>query len=394
MKLHIKIMIKVLLTFWISLSMYGCQTGLQIEGDKSRNFGKCEERPESVPVKVSVVKPNEVDKGLIIKGSAPSYIVLRWRKKGSNDEWNAMSVQKQEALYSTMIPIPEAPQEYEYKIEVDTEIAESRGKGAGLSEPYTLNIDCQERCKVLVKPGDIKLPHGQPLKVEAIRQDSMCNEPLKIEIRKRQVTGEWSNEWSQVESMTALGDNDHAYVYIFEENEEDFQYRISNTEADGSPYTVIVDQYGQAYNDGYESGHKFLSEDIQIHRLIIKLYSLSFSDREQFLQGFKAAYDQANYCATGEKYENLLRQSVEGGTYEQALAWGEKHVSGQASNSLVRDMIRNSRSLSRGFKLGWQAGYIEGFVKEMLDRMPVGQDNEPLYEQAKDMYDSLSWIVE
>jgi len=125
---------------------------------------------------------------------------------------------------------------------------------------------------------------------------------------------------------------------------------------------------------------------VRDYRLVIELQALSPSNRDKFLLGFQAAYIQANDRAMGDKYVDILEQSLAGGVYEQSFELGKKHVNSQVTDAFIRATISRSVGLG-GFELGWKAGYIEGFVQEMYKKRDG--DRESLYQEAEKMYNSF-----
>ena len=142
---------------------------------------------------------------------------------------------------------------------------------------------------------------------------------------------------------------------------------------------IAVDpiEHRQAYEQGQKCGLKFRNDQLRAYRVVIELHSSS--DRNKFLRGFKGAYTKASDTGLGEEWGEVLKESVEGGIYEQAFEQGEKHVRGQVSNAQIQTFIRRTIGLARSFELGWKAGYIDGFIQGK---------SEPgsFYEQAETMY--------
>lgn len=186
----------------------------------------------------------------------------------------------------------------------------------------------------------------------------------------------------------------HTFVNIGKD--KDFKYIIE-------PRTFVVFEVGQGAGPykmpssqpssnvpNYKKGHKRAQEyrdgQVRDYRLVIELYLLSPTNRDKFLLGFQAAYVQANDRAEGQKYVNILKQSLAGGVYEQAFEIGKKHANRQITDALIQTTIGRSLELG-GFELGWKAGYIEGFVQQMSKKKDG--DKESLYHEAETMYNSL-----
>jgi len=202
--------------------------------------------------------------------------------------------------------------------------------------------------------------------------------------------------------------NKGKYTYKFANVEEDSEYIIE-------PRTFVVFEIGQGagpyeiqsppsplsppspisppsppddsyYKKGYERAMEYRNEKIQDYRIVMELHFLSDSNRNEFLRGFNEAYAEANDSARGKKLVVFLKQSLEGGIYEQAFEIGKKHVNSQITDSFIQTVIRRSLGLG-GFELGWKAGYIEGCVQEIFKKK--GGDKEDLYKKAEVIYNSL-----
>jgi len=189
------------------------------------------------------------------------------------------------------------------------------------------------------------------------------------------------------------------YTHTFANVEEDSEYIIE-------PRTFVVFEVGQgagpykipslpsvpsAPDDSYsQKGHKRAQEyrngQVRDYRIVIELRLLSDSNRNEFLQGFNEAYAEANDSARGKKLVVFLKQSLEGGIYEQAFEIGKKHINSQITDSFIQTVIGRSLGLG-GFELGWKAGYIEGCVQEIFKKK--GGDKEDLYQKAEMIYNSL-----
>jgi len=186
------------------------------------------------------------------------------------------------------------------------------------------------------------------------------------------------------------------YKHTFNNVKEDFEYIIE-------PRAFVVFKVGQGrgpykmpsappppdvpdYQKGYKRAWQYRSGEVRDYRLVIELQALSPSNRDKFLLGFQAAYIQANDRAMGDKYVDILEQSLAGGVYEQSFELGKKHVNSQVTDAFIRATISRSVGLG-GFELGWKAGYIEGFVQEMYKKRDG--DRESLYQEAEKMYNSF-----
>ncbi|MFB0524510.1 MAG: hypothetical protein ACETVZ_03150 [Phycisphaerae bacterium] len=189
------------------------------------------------------------------------------------------------------------------------------------------------------------------------------------------------------------------YTHTFANVEEDSEYIIE-------PRTSVVFEVGQgagpykipslpsvpsAPDDSYyQKGHKRAQEyrngQVRDYRIVIELRLLSDSNRNEFLRGFNEAYAEANDSARGKKLVVFLKQSLEGGIYEQAFEIGKKHINSQITDSFIQTVISRSLGLG-GFELGWKAGYIEGCVQEIFKKK--GGDKEDLYQKAEMIYNSL-----
>jgi len=123
------------------------------------------------------------------------------------------------------------------------------------------------------------------------------------------------------------------------------------------------------------------------YKLVIALRPLSEHDRGQFLQGFRTAFDEAHDSAAGKECVTILRQSLEGGFYDEAVQRGREYVSGESTDTRIQQLISGSVGLSRGSGLGWKAGYIVGFAREMA-RQGAGFE-ESFYREAETKYNAL-----
>jgi hypothetical protein len=139
---------------------------------------------------------------------------------------------------------------------------------------------------------------------------------------------------------------------------------------------------------GYENALKYRDREIPAYKLVITLSTLSGQERIEFLQGFKKAYNDAYDGPVGQEYADILKRSLEGGYYEQAIEQGKKYVIGEITDARIQELISNSVGLSRGSDLGWKAGYIAGFAQEMVKKMPRF-DEEHFYQQAETKYNAL-----
>jgi len=186
------------------------------------------------------------------------------------------------------------------------------------------------------------------------------------------------------------------YTHTFANVEEDFEYIIE-------PRTFVVFEVGQGagpykmpsvqrpsdfahFQKGHKCAQEYRNGQVQDYRIVIELHYLSPLNRDEFLLGFLQAYVQANDMTSGEKYVNILKQSLAGGVYEQAFELGKKHVNKQVTDAFIQTTINRSLGLG-GFELGWKAGYIEGRVQQMSQK--TGGDKERLYQEAQIMYNSL-----
>jgi hypothetical protein len=217
--------------------------------------------------------------------------------------------------------------------------------------------------------------------------------PQTIGIKARTSSGD---EWNETNLMDLM---DGKYSHTFAPVREHLEYMIDvnavvvkSTGGGAGPYEISVEpEKDGPYAKGYELAVQYRNGKLQSYRLVIALHPLSSPDRDEFLQGFKAAYEEANDIKLGEKYVDILKQSLERGVYEQAFEQGVKHVNGQVTHAQIQNMIRRSIGISSGSELGWKSGYIEGFVHEMLKKKR--KPKESLYKVAEAMYNSLRWII-
>jgi hypothetical protein len=138
---------------------------------------------------------------------------------------------------------------------------------------------------------------------------------------------------------------------------------------------------------GYESATAYRAGELPEYRLVIALGSLSDNGRNEFLRGFRTAYFDADDGPRGQEYSEILKQSLEGGHYEEAVVQGKKYVSGETTDARVQELIGGSVGLTRGSGLGWKAGYITGFSREMARQRSGVEEN--FYRQAETKYNAL-----
>ncbi|MBN2316219.1 MAG: hypothetical protein JXM79_19990 [Sedimentisphaerales bacterium] len=138
---------------------------------------------------------------------------------------------------------------------------------------------------------------------------------------------------------------------------------------------------------GYQCAVKYREGALPAYRLVIALNPLSEHERNEFLRGFRMAYFDADDDSQGQLYTEILRQSLEGGYYTEAVMQGKKYVNGQTTDARVQELIGGSVGLTRGADLGWKAGYIAGFAREMA-RQRTGSE-EIFYQEAETKYNAL-----
>lgn len=139
---------------------------------------------------------------------------------------------------------------------------------------------------------------------------------------------------------------------------------------------------------GYESAREYRRNELSAYRLVITMSKLSELGKVEFLRGFREAYDDVYESELGQQYANILKQSLEGGYFEEGVEQGRKYVNGEATDARIQELISSSAGLSRSSSLGWQAGYISGFAQEMENRKP-GYLEEDFYSQAETKYNAL-----
>jgi hypothetical protein len=141
---------------------------------------------------------------------------------------------------------------------------------------------------------------------------------------------------------------------------------------------------------GYDYAVRYREGDLPAYRIVIELRLLAESEREEFLNGFQRAYNEANDRQRGIEYSNILSQALEGGFYDEAFKQGKLYVSGEITDIRIQELISGSVGLSRGSGLGWKAGYIAGFAHEMVRRGSGFIGNEDIfYSQGETKYNAL-----
>ena len=138
---------------------------------------------------------------------------------------------------------------------------------------------------------------------------------------------------------------------------------------------------------GYESALKYRAGDLPAYRIVITLNPLSEHERNEFLQGFRTAYDDAHDSQEGKVYSTILRQSLDGGFYAEAIVQGSRYFRGETTDVRVQELISGSVGLSRSSGLAWKAGYIVGFAREM-SKQRAGFE-ERFYRQGETKYNAL-----
>lgn len=189
------------------------------------------------------------------------------------------------------------------------------------------------------------------------------------------------------------------YRHTFDNVEEDYEYIVEPRSSvafevglgDGPyklpnlPSSRTTDTSN--YQKGYRRALECRNGEVRDFRIAIDLYHLSPAERNKFLMGFRGAYIKANDMARGEKNTEILKQSISGKVYEQALEIGKKHAKKEVTDEFVQSTIGRSLGLG-GFELGWKAGYIDGSVQEEMSKKK-DVDKENLYQEAETSYNLL-----
>jgi len=144
------------------------------------------------------------------------------------------------------------------------------------------------------------------------------------------------------------------------------------------------------YNTGYDAAKDFIANRLADYRIVIIPESMNDDERDQFFQGFLAAYDDSGQSEKGKQYTGVLREAVKGSTFQEAKKRGELHANKKATDAQIQSLIRRSLGISRSMALAWKAGYIEGFKDGLLNgKKPVDKTVDGLYSKAATMYEAL-----
>ncbi len=158
-----------------------------------------------------------------------------------------------------------------------------------------------------------------------------------------------------------------------------------------TPEQKIDEVLTEYYKKGHAAAENFIADRLEDYRIVILLEKMNVSEREQFLKGFLAAYDEAEQSQKGQRYAEILSEAVKGGTFEEAIDRGIPHAKKLTTDAQIQTLIRRSIGISRSGALAWKAGYIEGFKKGLMeDRRPANKaEQEKLYEKGEAMYEAL-----
>lgn len=245
-----------------------------------------------------------------------------------------------------------------------------------------------ESLKLASTKNAFPLLRGESLKVVVARKSGFCRKPLNIE----------KSQWSESKLMSVVGEA-NTYEYIFEAKDinESFQYWIPNVARGGGPFQVVDisddeedSERTAQYLYGRELGLKHEKRQLRTYRLLIALFkeypitSKSCEhDRDEFLKGFRAAYDEMNAdVGLAREIEDLLRKtlSLEDSIYRDMMQRGGLYEKNKISHSEIAKLIhRNSRTPE--YELACKAGFIEGYV-----RAHSNPDKKSLYQDALWVY--------
>ncbi len=144
------------------------------------------------------------------------------------------------------------------------------------------------------------------------------------------------------------------------------------------------------YSMGHDAAKDFIANQLAGYRMVIMLEGMNADERDQFFQGFLAAYDDSGQKEKGKRYTGTLREAVKGSTFQEAKRQGELHANKKTTDARIQSLIRRSLGISRSVALAWKAGYIEGFKEGLLNgRKPVDKTVDGLYRKADAMYEAL-----
>lgn len=138
---------------------------------------------------------------------------------------------------------------------------------------------------------------------------------------------------------------------------------------------------------GYESALNYRTGDLPSYRIVVAMSQLSEHEKNEFLEGFETAYADADESRKGKEYSTILRQSLEGGFFAEAIVQGQRYFRGETTDVRVQELISGSVGLSRSSGLAWKAGYIVGFAREMA-KQRAGFE-ERYYRQGETKYNAL-----
>jgi len=161
------------------------------------------------------------------------------------------------------------------------------------------------------------------------------------------------------------------------------------------PNETVIKPISPSFTQGQQAGEDYIAGKLIDYRLTIILHSIEISNREDFLNGFKAAFVEAGQEDDGIKYAKILEDAVTGNQFETALELGSKHANRQVTNSRIQNLIQDSVGISGSMALGWKAGYILGFKTQKVSSAKEKGETiskeleEEFYKEASATYNAL-----
>lgn len=238
-----------------------------------------------------------------------------------------------------------------------------------------------------VKPGNVSVDPGETVSVTAEPSKKGVLREIGIKYRKAD-----NDTW---EKRVTLKSSDDIFQHVFNDVREDLEYvlDVSKPSEGIGPYRITVIPYPEAYKAGYGMAELYRLGNIKDYMLVIELYTLSATEKAEFLQGFESAYAQFNEAEKGREYAQLLRESISGDSFKQGYEQGQKHVNNEVTDAQIQTLIGRSIGVSRPVTLGWKAGYIKGYTKIELLSKPPAEELHEVYREGQAMYDALRAVI-
>lgn len=301
-------------------------------------------------------------------------IGIKYRKVGNNTWEKRVALESKDNIFQFVFD--DVREDLEYVLDIS-----KPSEGIG---PYVITL---KPLRFTVKPGDTSIRPGESVSVTAEpAKQGILNE---IEFKYREYGDDtWKNK-------VTVQSEEGVFHHVFSDVREDLQYTIhTSLPSEGiGPYRITVIPYPKAYKRGYGLAESYRLGKIKDYMLVIELYTLSGTEKDDFLQGFEAAYARFDEAKKGKEYAELLRESITGDPFKQGYEQGQKHVNNEVTDAQIQTLIGRSIGVSRPVTLGWKAGYIKGYTKiELLSKPPI-EELHVIYREGQAMYDALRAVI-